>query len=77
MENNINISLDKTTGASCDECNNISFIEGFILRKASRFLTGTTQDAIIPVNVFICSKCAHVNEEFLPISLKEANISKV
>jgi uncharacterized Zn finger protein len=65
----LNIGLDKTTAASCDECENEVFQEGVMLRKASRFLTGTSQDAIIPIPVFTCSKCGHVNAEFLPKNL--------
>lgn len=67
---NLNISLDKTTGMACDKCENEVFIEGVLLRKASRFITGTSQDALIPLSVFSCSKCGHVNEEFLPLQLK-------
>ena len=46
------------------------FQEGLMLRKASKFLTGTQQDALIPLPVFSCAKCGHVNEEFLPEPLK-------
>jgi len=67
---NMNISLDKTTEIICDECGNNTFIEGMILRKASRFITGTSQDAMIPIPVFICNKCGHVNQEFLPMQLR-------
>ena len=70
-ENQINISIDKTTGMSCDKCENEVFLEGTMLRKASRFLTGTTQDALIPISVYACSKCGHVNDEFLPIALRK------
>jgi len=72
MEQQLNISLDKTTGLSCDECGNEIFQEGVMLRKASRFLTGTAQDAMIPIQVFACSKCGHVNEEFLPLQLRSS-----
>jgi len=37
-----------------------------MLRKASKFLTGTAQDALIPIPVFACGKCGHVNKDFLP-----------
>ena len=67
---NMNISLDKTTELVCDECGNHSFQEVALLRKASRFITGTAQDAMIPIPVFACSKCGHVNEEFLPMQLR-------
>jgi len=68
---NLNITLDKTTGAFCEKCENEVFIEGVMLRKASRFITGTPQDAVIPIPVFACSKCGHVNEEFIPSQLRK------
>jgi DNA-directed RNA polymerase subunit M/transcription elongation factor TFIIS len=77
MEQQLNISLDKTTGMSCDECDNEIFQEGVMLRKASRFLTGTAQDAMIPIQVFACSKCGHVNEEFLPLQLRNKSEDNV
>jgi uncharacterized Zn finger protein len=67
---NMNITLDKTSGVVCDECSGEVFTDGVMLRKASRFITGTAQDAIIPIQVFTCVKCGHVNEEFLPLQLR-------
>jgi DNA-directed RNA polymerase subunit RPC12/RpoP len=68
---NMNISLDKTTGVACTKCKHMVFQEGVILRKASRFITGTAQDALIPISVFTCINCGHVNEEFLPTQLRK------
>ena len=68
---NMNITLDKTSGVSCDECKGEVFTDGVMLRKASRFITGTAQDAIIPIQVFSCVKCGHVNEEFIPSQLRK------
>lgn len=65
----LNISLDKTTGVFCDSCQNTTFQEALILRKASKFLTGTEQDAVIPIPTFVCSKCGHVNDDFYPKEL--------
>jgi len=66
----LNFSIDKTTPIACEECGNQSFQEGVLIRKASKFLTGTSQDAIIPIPTFICAKCGHTNQEFLPVELK-------
>ena len=66
----LNISLDKTQEVTCDKCGGQVFQEGLMLRKASKFLTGTTQDALIPLPVFSYSACGYVNEEFLPEPLK-------
>jgi hypothetical protein len=62
----LNISLDKTTPIVCDACGNETFTQVLLLRKASKFLTGTTQDALMPIPTFACAKCNHVNEEFQP-----------
>lgn len=67
----LNISLDKTTPIVCDECSNTIFQEGTLLRKASKILIGSHQDALVPIPVFVCSKCGHVNEEFLPAELRK------
>ena len=66
----LNISLDKTTPLVYESCNGSVFQEGVVLRKASKFLTGTTQDGIIPIPTFYCVKCGHVNDEFLPADLR-------
>jgi len=67
---NLNITLDKTTPVKCDVCENETFQEVVLLRKASRFVTGTPQDALIPIPAFACTKCGHVNEDLLPPQLR-------
>lgn len=70
----INITLDKTTPVVCDECGSDVFSEVIFLRKASRFVTGTAQDALVPIPAFACAKCKHVNEDMMPADLvKEKN----
>jgi hypothetical protein len=67
----LNVSLDKTTAITC-ECGSQVFQEGVLIRKASKFLTGTTEDAIIPIPTFCCSQCGKVPDEFMPTQLKTA-----
>jgi uncharacterized Zn finger protein len=72
MEKNLklNVDISKTVAIHCEECGNETFTEAVILREVSRFLTGQMQDGIIPIPVFACQKCGHVNEKFLPAELK-------
>jgi uncharacterized Zn finger protein len=65
-ELNMNVSLKDTTTIDCEECGHSVFQEGVLLRKISRFVTGTAQDALMPIPVFSCAKCGHVNTEFMP-----------
>lgn len=67
---NLNISLDKTTPVSCDECENDTFLQVVLLREVSKFIAGTDQDALIPIPTFACANCGHVNEKYLPKDLE-------
>ena len=67
----LNVSLDKTIAITCEECGGQVFTEGVMLRKVSRFLTGNAVDGLVPIPVFACTSCQHVNVEFLPAELKK------
>lgn len=62
----LNIKLDQTTPIVCDKCESSTFQPALMLRKVSKFLSGTPQDGIIPVEVFACMTCGHINDEFQP-----------
>lgn len=64
------ITLKDTTAVVCDECQGLTFIEASVMRKVSSILTGAPKDSYVPVAVFICSACGHLNDEFLPLELK-------
>jgi hypothetical protein len=64
--NRLNISLDQTQPVYCGNCGYNVFNQGIFLRKAPRLLTGSPVDSYLPIPVFYCVKCKHVNEEFLP-----------
>jgi len=65
----IRIGLDNTTGLTCDECGNDTFVEVVYVRKVSKLLTGSPDDQLIPIPAYACSKCHHVNSQF---KLREA-----
>ena len=64
------VSLQNTKPVVCEKCNNNTFREALMVRKAPGVLIGSSKDAIIPIPVFECCKCSHVNEEFLPKEVK-------
>lgn len=67
----INLTIDQTQPVECEKCNHNVFQEGLIIRKASGLLTGTGQPTYMPIPIFACQKCKHVNTEFLPKELKD------
>ena len=81
MDNNVpqlRVGLESSTGISCNECGNDTFNEVVYLRKISKILTGTAEDALIPVPTFACAKCSNVNKEFrMNFPNKEAKKSDI
>ena len=64
---NVNVSLDQTNEIKCDECAGTVFHPAFLLRKVSALVSPTAKESVIPIQVFACLSCGHINEEFLPI----------
>lgn len=60
----LNIPMDQTTSVYCDNCGNKHFIQAIRIQKVSGLLTGQARPSYVPIPVFSCSKCGHVNEEF-------------
>ena len=52
------------------------FQEGYILRKVSKILSGTSQDAIVPIPVFYDVKTGEVVQETLPVELQDEFLGK-
>jgi hypothetical protein len=66
---NVNIDIKNTQPIISPEGNQV-FQEGVILRKVSRFVTGTSEDGIIPVPVFFDVQTGKVLVELLPKELR-------
>jgi hypothetical protein len=62
----INIDLDSTTDLECDECKEKIFVQAFLIKKISALMSPTGEEALVPVQVFQCKGCGHINEQFLP-----------
>lgn len=67
---NLNFDITQTAGVACEECNHTFFEQALHIRKASGLLTGTGKPTYVPIPVFACQKCGHVNAEFLPKEVK-------
>ena len=62
----MNVDFSQTTAECCEKCGNDSFVSVFKMRKLSALLSPTGKEARIPIPLFACSKCMHINECFLP-----------
>ena len=68
----MNIDFSQTTAEVCEKCENDTFQQAYKMRKLSALLSPTGQETMIPIQVFACAKCGHINKGFQP---KEANES--
>lgn len=62
--------LQSSTPILCEKCGHNSFTEHLMLRKLSKIITATQKDSIIPVPVFACGKCGHINSNMIPDALR-------
>jgi len=62
----VHVDMAQTTEVKCDECHSDRFEQVVKMRRLSAILSPTGKEALIPIPVFACKNCGHVNEEFLP-----------
>ena len=66
----LNMDLKSTTGFKNSEGNSI-FQSGVILRRISKFVAGTDNDAIMPIPVFFDPTNNKIVGEGIPVELRE------
>jgi hypothetical protein len=58
--------LQQTSEVVCVECEGSIFESAFMFRKQSKLLTGSTEDLIVPIQIFTCKQCGSPIEELMP-----------
>ena len=66
----MNLDLSKTTPLETPSGNKI-WHTGMVLRKVSKFITGTAEDAIVPITVFYDPETNEILGDTLPQELRE------
>ena len=62
------IDISKTTAIKCEKCEGQTFKQTLMLRKLSALVSPNGHETLVPVQVFACESCGHVNSEFSDIS---------
>ena len=62
----LNIDINQTTAEVCESCGNDTFVQVYKMRTLSALLSPTGQETKIPLQLFACHKCGHINKSFLP-----------
>ena len=58
------VEVSQTTPVKCEKCENSTFKQTLLIRKMSALVSSSGQEMVIPIGVFACEKCGHVNSEF-------------
>ena len=54
----------------CNECKNPTFKQVVMLKKVSAALSPSGKQSFLPMPLFECAKCGHVNDELVPRPLE-------
>ena len=66
------IDLTHAKNITCEKCEGVGFRQTMMLKKLSALMSPSGQEAIVPVGVFACDSCGHVNKEFAEADIKQA-----
>lgn len=62
----VKVALKDTQDVGCDKCGHKLFTQLMMFKKLSAVMSPTGEESMIPIQVFACNDCGHVNDEFLP-----------
>ena len=60
--------MSKASNIVCEKCQNSTFKQTLMLSKLSALVSPNGQETIVPMQVFACEKCGHVNKEFADVA---------
>ena len=63
---NMNINVSELPDVVCEKCGNPTFRQAVLLKKVSAVMSPNGKVNFLPMPVFECSNCGHVNDELLP-----------
>jgi hypothetical protein len=66
--------ITQTTAEVCEACQAEAFVQALLLRKVSALLTETGKEGYLPIQVFACVKCGHVNSHFIPSEIRPKSL---
>ena len=61
----LKIDISQTTEEVCEKCKHDVFVSAFKMRKLSALLSPAGKETMVPISIFACAKCGHINSAFL------------
>ena len=67
----MNMNIDLKNTESVEHANGKVWAQGFIIRKISKFVAGTPEDAYMPIPVFYDPESGEILQDTLPKELRD------
>jgi len=67
----MNMNIDLKNTQSVEHKNGKVWAQGFIIRRISKFVAGTPEDALMPIPVFYDPETGEILQETLPKELRD------
>tara|TARA_Y100000593_G_scaffold32544_1_gene64169 strand:- start:448 stop:672 length:225 start_codon:yes stop_codon:yes gene_type:complete len=58
------LDVSKATDFECEKCQSKIFDSKFMIKSLSALVSPTGQEIVIPIQVFSCDGCGHVDDKF-------------
>ena len=65
-QQNININPDDLEDVLCEKCETQTFEPAMLFKKLSAVLSPSGKETLVPLQIYKCTDCGHINEGFLP-----------
>ena len=70
MNQQLPFDISNAVDVTCDECGGNIFENVFKVKRMSAMLSPNGEEFIIPIQLFACKHCGHINEDMIPDELK-------
>ena len=60
------LKLNDLDGVCCEKCGNPTFIQAVLLKRIPASISPNGKKTFLPMPIFECSSCGHVNDELIP-----------
>lgn len=57
--------VESAKNIACEKCRSEIMKQAFVIKVVSALMTGDNKDTYVPVPIFVCNSCNHVNEVFV------------
>ena len=71
------IDIRTLPNVECEECHSLNFKSVVRIKRISPLLSGKSKEEFVPIEMFVCDKCGHLNKNLNPFAnIEETPVSE-